>query len=787
MKRLDILNRINFPLIIGLCIILLIAAVSFNPERFAASDPYAKETLQYEKGTSKILVPPVPPGEEYKWGTDEKGRDLRSLIIYGCRATMVMALGTALVRLLIALPLAIAAAYKSKAASGIIKIFNITFSAFPLIVIVLLLTRVALFNDLFKNPMSAAAFIMSIFGWSRLAKLLTKTVEEVLTQDFIEGEIAIGKTKLDIAVQNVIPHIIPKMAVYFCLEVAEVLLLLSQVGVLGLMLSGGMVDKQYGNLRVPYEFDWASLLVFSHYLFNTYKMWLITYPAGAFAISIIGFNLLGEGIRIEFDKRASRVISFIKRIPGFLSPFRLIYELKNIKLYKKSAYSKLAIIMLVLVIVFFPKPQSKHSFDSVTAFETIQDIGSTDFKYREYKAGRNVIAINYLSGKLKQYGIQPFDKKYVHEMLTQDSPEIIGSEITTSSRKGASARLSYKKDYILAEPIEANGSYELIKLDRAIFKDYGSILKLSERYRDNILLIDIRGMEYNELRFMLSDIKNLLKPVGVILVEDWSSEEGRGNKTIYAKGMGDIFTILISADKGEELLKQKDIKASVKIDVEIKKQILYANVMGVIPGKDEVLKNDIIIIGSSIKSIVESMGKGNFQALNTDGVAMELELARMLSKVPEAPDRTVIFAFWDESMRFNKGAKIFSNKYIDRSKNNVFYIDIGELEGDMLIIDSSGIKPKNKKGQSYVRSLKRNIDNNDIEAVFRSISNGSIDTFKSSKQEVLAFDSANPAYVVETKKGKQAAELSREDLIRFHNIGQMIIDTVFDIIYDKRT
>lgn len=787
MRRLNILNKINFPLIIGLCIILLITAVSFYPERFATSDPYAKETLQYEKGTGKLLVPPVPPGEEYIWGTDEKGRDLRSLIAYGCQATMLMALGVALIRLIIALPLAIAAAYKSKAAAGIIKLFNISFNAFPLILIILLLTRIDLFNDLFSNPMSAAAFVMSIFGWSKLAKLLTKAVEDVLTQDFIEGEIAIGKTKLDIAIQNVLPHIIPSIVVFFFLEVAVVLLLLAQVGVLGLVLSGGLVDAQYGNLRVPYEFDWASLLVFSHELFNTSKMWLITYPAGAFALSIIGFNLLGEGIRIEFEKRNSRIITSIKMIPGFISPFRLIYELRNIKLYKKSAYSKLGIIVLILIIVFFPKPQSKHSFDSVTAFETIQDIGSSEFKYREYNVGRNVIAFNYLADKLKQYGIQPFDKKYVHEMLTQDNPEISGSEIIISSKKGNTARLTYKKDYILAEPVAADGSYELVKLDRAIFKDYGSISRLSESYRDNILLIDIREMEYDELRYMISDIKNLLKPKGVILVEDWSSVEGRGNRTIYVNDMGDIFTILISGDKGEELLKQKDITISVKVDVELVKQILYANVMGIIPGKDEVLKNDIIIIGSNINSIIESMGKGNYQALNTGGLAIELELARMLSQASEAPDRTIIFAFWDESNRFNKGAKMFSNKYIDRSQNNVFYVDIGELEDDVLIIDSSGIKPKNKKGQSYVRSLKSSLDNNNIEAVFRSISNSSIDTFSSSKQEVLAFDSANPVYVEETKRGQQAAELTREDLIRFHNIGQMIIDTVFDIIYDKRT
>jgi hypothetical protein len=109
------------------------------------------------------------------------------------------------------------------------------------------------------------------------------------------------------------------------------------------------------------------------------------------------------------------------------------------------------------------------------------------------------------------------------------------------------------------------------------------------------------------------------------------------------------------------------------------------------------------------------------------------------------------------------------------------------LEGDKLIIDSSGIKPKNKKGQSYVRDLKESLKSNDIAAVFRSINNSAIGTFTSSKQEVLAFDSGNLKYVMQTKKGLKNAQVTRADLAKFHKIGQMIIDTVFDIIYDERS
>jgi hypothetical protein len=79
------------------------------------------------------------------------------------------------------------------------------------------------------------------------------------------------------------------------------------------------------------------------------------------------------------------------------------------------------------------------------------------------------------------------------------------------------------------------------------------------------------------------------------------------------------------------------------------------------------------------------------------------------------------------------------------------------------------------------------LKHNDIAAVFRSINNSAIGTFSSSKQEVLAFDSGNLKYVMDTKKGLKNAQVTREDLVKFHKIGQMIIDTVFDIIYDERS
>ncbi|MGE5631485.1 MAG: hypothetical protein ACM3TR_10360 [Caulobacteraceae bacterium] len=118
---------------------------------------------------------------------------MRSLAFYGCKLTLFTAFFVAIGRLLISLPLAILAGYKNRFSIWIIKQFNILFSAFPLIVVTLLLTRIKLVADLFKEPTVIVSYVLIIFGWSKLANLLKEKVEEILNEDFIEGEIAIGK------------------------------------------------------------------------------------------------------------------------------------------------------------------------------------------------------------------------------------------------------------------------------------------------------------------------------------------------------------------------------------------------------------------------------------------------------------------------------------------------------------------------------------------------------------------------------------------------------------------
>lgn len=785
------LRRINFPLVIGSILLLILLITSFYPDFLASADPYGKQRLEYQSdktGQSTFLIPPVPPSPEYPWGTDHMGRDLRSLIIYGCKITMLIAVLAALGRMVIALPFAIAGAYKNKAAIWFIKQFNILFNAFPLILIVLIMTKLQLLTDFLTSEKLIMALLLTLFGWSKIANVLMEKVADILNQDFIEGEIAIGKSKLEIAVQNVIPHMIPTLIVFFFLEVALVLQTMAQIGIFALIASGGFYNAE-GEANIPFEFDWASLLPFAYMFFGTDKMYLVIYPAAAFAVSIIGFNLFGEGLRMEFEKRTSRVITFIRRIPSYVSPFRLAYEIKNIEVYRKTVFTKLVCYILVLIILFFPTLPSTHKFDAVEAFQTIEELGSDKYKGRLAGSPENKELAEYIASELQSYGLQPYDGKYIHEFNIESSINVKHSTLKLKSALQGEKELVYRKDYYVTSPITFSGKFETVKLTVDELYDV-TPEKFEELRSQNIhtkfVLIDLLSTrDYRRMMTALQFIINHLRPRGVIFLDGWEIEGNATKAITVSKAFEDAFIISISKEAGNELLRMGSPEIEVSVETETFHNTKGYNVMGTIPGTNPQGKTEYFIIGSKLDYVGDDKDARFPGALEAGGVAAELEIAKKLAQSGIKPQNNIMFAFWDGSFNESRGTAHFVKKYVlpgDISK--ITYFDIGNLaieeEADVLM-DTSRIFPKNKEAQHYINILKSNAKKHDIKLVYGSITSPIMVDMTSTKIQ---------AFMVNNTETKRITTTSQDtvDMIdkkQYKRIGQMLMDTVIDMARGK--
>ncbi len=778
------IKKLNIPLLIGIILIAALIVFSIYPEVFTPSDPYGTERQEFVfiDGKINLFRPPVAPCEEYPWGTDVFGRDMRSLIFYGCKLTLLTAIFIAFGRLLISLPLAILAGYKNKLAVWVIRQFSIMFSAFPLIIITLLFTRIKLVGDLFKDPTSIVAYILVIFGWSRLANLLKEKVEGILSQDFIEGEIAIGKNRLEIALQNIIPHLIPTIVVLFFLEIAQALLILSQIGVFGLIMSGGIVNGE-GDYQIPFEIDWASLLMASQWFMSTGKHWLVLYPAAAFSFSIIGFNLLGEGLRLEFDKRSSRIISWIRGIPGFLSPARLIYEVRHIDAYRRSVRRKLVFYTAILVIVFFPQGGSLYKFDTVNAFSTISEMSKPEYEGRKAGSGKNGIVASHIADKLKEYGIQPFDGNYLHEYDMETAFNIKSSTMTVIGEASGIQEFEFRKDYFITTPTNINGTYELKYITMKDISLYMYSAHAFDHLHDKVLLADVRGLDGLAFQRFVGLINNRVQPRALIYISDWESEKVIKKKTVDRNVANNKSTLNISmsSDKGDELLRKPNSKITLNIVCELLDNPKTTSVVGYIPGSDKNLKDEIIFVGSSLDSVGDDDDIKYPASMEAGGTALELEIARVLGSSRKRPERTVIFAFWDGTQTVDRGSKFFLEKYFKEEYRKAFYIDLknfGPEESGKLIVDTTNTLPKEYLAQKYIKALKKHARRNEVKVVYGKIGSAiTLDTLNSDINSII-IDSEGIEDAIKTANDN----LDSIDKKRLKGPGQMIVDTVYDIV-----
>ena len=701
---------------------------------------------------------------------------------------MVIAVLSAIGRLLIALPLAISAAYKNKFSIWFIKQFNIIFSAFPLIIIVIMLSRLQLFMDFLKDDKLIMALLLTLFGWSKLSYVLMEKVAEILNQDFIEGEIAIGKSKLEIALQNVIPHLIPTLIVLFFLEIALVLQTMAQIGIFGMMTSGGYYNSE-GDLNVPFEFDWASLLIFTYMFFGTDKMYLVLYPAAAFAISIIGFNLFGEGLRIEFEKRTSRVITLIRRIPQYVSPFRLAYEIKNINLFRKTVYIKLVCYALVLMIALFPQMPSSYKFDDVEAFKNVEVLSSEIYKGRLAGTPEQKELANYIKGELESYGYMPFDNSYIHEFDILRSINIKDAKVKVVDTVTGEREFVFRKDFFVTSPQNFSGTYEIAKVDMKELYDMNpekwDALMKKELYK-KLVIVNIREtMDPRYATMALQNLVNNVKPRAIIFLDGWKYEGTTPKHVVINKLFKDAAIISMSQEAGDELLRMGEAKVEVSVQADINNNTKGYNVFGYIPGTDESKKDEYIIIGSRIDYVGDDTNIRYEGALEAGGVAAGLEIAKKLAQSGIKPQKNIIFAFWDGSYNDNRGSSYFVSKYVMPEKiGEVTYLDIGNLalkKESKLLMDSSRIFPINKDAQEYINILKGNARKQGVKLVYGSVYSTLMTDLQSKNVQSILINSSEIVQISNTSMDT----VDMIDRKQYKKIGQMLLDTIVDIARGK--
>jgi len=264
---------LKIQLIISLSIILLIIGL-------ALTAPYISPYRYDETNFSNILQ---KPSKQHLMGTDQEGRDLLSRIIYGARVSIAVAIGTALLALIIGTSYGAISGYVGgKLDEVLMRIVDIFYSLPDLLLIVLVML-------VLKHSILGIIIALSITAWMRVARVVRGSVIQVKNYDFVESARSLGASPFRIFTKHIFPYILSPLIITLTFSIPYAILAESTLSFLGLGIKPP--ESSWGTLAST---GWQGMRTFPH---------LIVFPSLAIFITAFSFNLFGEGLRDYFDPK----------------------------------------------------------------------------------------------------------------------------------------------------------------------------------------------------------------------------------------------------------------------------------------------------------------------------------------------------------------------------------------------------------------------------------------------------------------------------------------------------
>jgi peptide/nickel transport system permease protein len=224
-----------------------------------------------------------PPSAAHWFGTDEIGRDVLSRMIWGAQASLLAGVVSVSIAVLLGVPIGIIAGWFGGWWDAAISRCTEALLAAPFLILAIALA--AFLGPSLTNVMIAIGIsAMPIF-----IRLTRGQVLNVATEDYIEGARAIGLPTLPILLRYVLPNVLPPILVQATLTIATAIITEASLSFLGLG-------------QQPPAPSWGSMLNVAKG-FLEQAPWMALFPGAAIFLVVLGFNLVGDGLRDALDPR----------------------------------------------------------------------------------------------------------------------------------------------------------------------------------------------------------------------------------------------------------------------------------------------------------------------------------------------------------------------------------------------------------------------------------------------------------------------------------------------------
>ncbi len=249
---------------------------------------FAPLLTRYDPLTGELRDRLSPPSVVHPMGTDSLGRDILSRILFGGRLTLLMGFSSVLVAAVIGTACGVTAAFLGGWADTAIMRFNDILLALP--GMFLAIAVVAILGTGLEKAMIAVA-IHRIPAFARIARA---SALSIMSMPYVESARAMGSRNWRIVLKHVLPNMLNSIVVLSTINLGTCILTLSSLGFLGLGAQ-------------PPDPEWGVMLSEARILLRVAPHTAM-FPGLAVGVAVLGFNLIGDGLRDILDPRLRRSI-----------------------------------------------------------------------------------------------------------------------------------------------------------------------------------------------------------------------------------------------------------------------------------------------------------------------------------------------------------------------------------------------------------------------------------------------------------------------------------------------
>ena len=263
---------LRLPVLLGFLILAALAVLVLFADVFYPSDPW--------RMVARPNLPPLSPG--FPAGTDMLGRDLAAGLVHGSRATLAVALSVVAFAVTFGAALGLLAGYFGELVDELIIRLTEFIQTIPGFLLTIMIVAIL------SPTRWTVVFAIALISWPPIVRIVRAEVLSIRRLDWVSAARVSGLSHFRIAFSHVLPNVLPQVAVQASLLIAGAVMIESGISFLGL---GNRDSVSWGFLlgsgRTSFSVNW----------------WLSTLPGLAIFLTVLAFNLVGDGLERWLDPR----------------------------------------------------------------------------------------------------------------------------------------------------------------------------------------------------------------------------------------------------------------------------------------------------------------------------------------------------------------------------------------------------------------------------------------------------------------------------------------------------